>query len=125
MTMTMRVAYLTALTVGLLIGAPAQAATTLVGSYDGFCDGFSVKIKKNGAVFGVETGCLSGPIAGAVGRKKQLIVNEDHVDNAVFEILTDPRVWRIIQSNGKILDSGTWSPGAPLSKSKLPSTGGR
>jgi hypothetical protein len=113
------------------MAASAADAGTIVGSFDGFCDGFSLTTRANGAASGVETGCLSGPIAGRwVTRFRRgaggggAATTESHLPGSVYEINTSFHTWAIYQSDGTILQSGTWT-AAPQHRANrgLPMTG--
>lgn len=115
----------------LLFSATAANAVTIVGSFDGFCDGFSLDAKVNGSASGVETGCLSGPIAGRWTRRFRrgdggggAATVENHLPGAIYEINTTFHTWAIFQPDGTLLDAGTWT-AAPQSRANrgLPATG--
>jgi hypothetical protein len=116
-----------------LFTTTAANAATLDGSFNGHCDGFALTLKGNGAASGVETGCESGPIAGRQVAKLRkgstgagAVTNENHVANAVYEINTTFHTYAIYQSDGSILETGTWT-AVPQSRANrgLPPTGAR
>ena len=94
--------------VAALAFGTAQAGT-LAGTYDGHCDGFSLTLAKNGAAYGVETGCLSGPITGAKGLHKGAVVLESSEPSFVYSMDAVNHTWAIYQSDGTIVQSGTWT----------------
>jgi hypothetical protein len=115
----------------LMMAASAADASTIVGSFDGFCDGFSLVTGANGTASGVETGCATGPIAGRwVARFKRgaggagAATTENHLPGDVYEINTTFHTWAIFQPDGTILQSGTWT-AAPQHRANrgLPMTG--
>ena len=89
----------------------AVSAQALDIVYDGFCDGVSATFLANGVAFGTETGCVSGPVVGTVGKLIQghaISLAEDHVANAIY-VIRHNHTWSIYLSDGSELQSGTWS----------------
>ena len=90
----------------------AVSAQALDIVYDGFCDGVSLNVTAAGVAFGVETGCISGPVVGTKGnvtsQGQAFSVAENHVANAIYVIRPD-HTWTIYLSDGSELQSGTWS----------------
>jgi hypothetical protein len=127
----MRLASVALASAALFTGTTAANAITIAGSFDGFCDGFSLTPRVNGSASGVETGCLSGPIAGRwTARFKRgpggggAATVESHLPGNVYEINTTFHTWAIFEPNGRILDAGTWT-ATPQSRANrgLPATG--
>jgi hypothetical protein len=120
-----------ALASSLIVASGAAKALTINGSFDGFCDGFALHTNLAGAVFGVETGCLSGTIAGRwVGKFKRgsggggAVTSENHLPGPVYEINTSFHTWAIYEPDGSVLQTGTWTP-TPQGRANrgLPATG--
>jgi len=109
-----------ALASALVVAATAANADKIDGSFDGLCDGFSLTANNDGSVYGVETGCEHGPIAGRwVAKFKKgsggagVAVSMDHLLGPVFEINTDFHTYAIYQSDGTIKEQGTWTSAPP------------
>lgn len=105
-----------ALASALTVAAASANAARIEGSFDGLCDGFSLTTNDDGAVYGVETGCEDGPIAGRwVAKFKKgsggegVAASMDHLLGPIFEINTEFHTYAIYKSDGTIMESGTWS----------------
>lgn len=117
----MGIRLVTSVFVASLVALPSYAANKVIGSFDGFCDGFNLTLKSNGSASGQMTGCGSGLIAGAF-TNKQIVYSPQISPPLLYIINEQPRTFLIYNSKGKIQARGTWSPGFPLSKPDLPST---
>lgn len=99
------------------VGAASAQAGTFTAHFDGYCDGISVTIS-NGVAYGTETGCESGPVIGTRGSvKKQgkaFTLSLDHLPNTIYVLNTESQTWAIYQPDGSMLQSGTYTVGAPL-----------
>ena len=100
---------LAAMVLGFAVSAQAGTFNIV---YDGFCDGVSATFLANGVAFGTETGCVSGPVVGTVGKVliqgQAFSLAEDHVANAIY-VIRHNHTWSIYLSDGSELQSGTWS----------------
>ena len=105
------------------LATPALAANKVIGSFNGYCDGFELTLKKNGSASGRMTGCESGVIAGTYTKKK--IYYAPEVYPPALYVIDVKGTWLIYDSNGKIVNKGKWKSRAPLAKSEEPSTTGK
>ncbi|MCA6217915.1 hypothetical protein KGA65_15380 [Ideonella sp. B7] len=113
-----------------LIGTASAQAGTFAATFDGYCDGISVTIS-NGVAYGTETGCVTGPAVGTRGSvKKQgkaFTLSLAHLPNTIYVLNTENQTWAIYQPDGSMLQSGTYTVGAPLAAglAQLPMSGKR
>jgi hypothetical protein len=124
----------------MFTGMLATEARAIDISFDGFCDGMSFEF--SGSTFmvgGVQTGCVSGRIIGNVGVDVgpffptpgvglNICARDQDFGGADFYLINWTQgTWALYRTIGGelpfLLNSGTWSFGAPLSAADLPATG--
>lgn len=83
--------------------------------FNGFCDGMRLVINHTtGIVTGNAIGCISDPVIGTVGGNSGKGIGVT-VMSRTFQFVIDDwsQTWQLYTTAGVLLQSGTWSLGAP------------
>jgi hypothetical protein len=108
------------LTLSSVVSAgPLVLNTTVDITLDGYCDGMHLVINQStGTVSGNSTGCETGPLTGHVGSNSKsgagVVVLVNGLGGPVlFRVDDNPRKWSLRNTDGSIVNSGTYSIGVP------------